>query len=442
MSIRSLPKLALLGAIVMSMALPVSTYAAWTEVSIPGETQRPQDIIYFNSLFVAVGYDAEIITSPDGANWTLRSLLVNPVDPENPEYLAAFRAVASDGSKLVAVGDNGLVASSTDGTTWTVTQEPVEGANGYADIAYGNGVFVVTNFTSSVLVSTDGVEWVEHSVTNDGTVRNIAFLEEEFVAIPSSGDTAYLSENGTSWNGITSNLSGFYFIEAFAFTFDALYAGGRDPSGPAISYATDESGFTSANLDNLPASDAFISGFASDGSVVAAVGGQYSVATYLYVSSDGTNFGLQEPDFSSSSNGIIYANGLWVIIGEGFAAYTDSLSGGGSTPYLVDGATDLGGGWYDTWLGDLNINSWPWVYAGVGWFYAGNAGNSNASSWFFFTNAQLNCWVWASENSAQWVYCQPTGQPLGWWFVDGDSVEGFTYLFGPDGAVIGIQDEF
>ncbi len=125
----------------------------------------------------------------------------------------------------------------------------------------------------------------------------------------------------------------------------------------------------------------------------------------------------------------------WTALSEyGFIGSTDS------TPYLEEGADDFGGGWYGTWLGDVNLNAWPWVYSAIGWFYAGNSGNSNASSWLYMTNTKLECWLYSSETVFPWVYGQPTGAAEGWWFVDGDSVDGFTYFFGS--SVIEIEDEF
>lgn len=433
--------------LVLGLALTTSSglRAAWTEVSIPGDVKRPQAMISFNGLYIAVGYNAEIITSTDGMTWTLQSVDADPIDPAEPDQLPAFRAIAASDSLIVVCGDRDIVATSTNGTDWTVTQQATPDGNGMYGIAYGNGIFMASNFSQSVLTSTDGATWTERTVTGaTETLRNVTFTDDEFIVIPSNGNMAYLSSNGTSWESFTSNLSDFFFIEAFGSIGDNVFAGGNTANGPGLAYASDTSGFMSSTLDGAP-DKGFITGFASGQGVVAASGGNFfdPQVGYIFASSDnGVSFVLDTDQLSHVANDIVYANGLWVIIGEGYAAYTDSISGGSSAPYLTVGAVDLGDGWYETWIGTLNLNSWPWAYSSVGWFYAGNAGNTNADSWFFFINPQIQGWVYASENTPSWVYAQPPGQPQGWWFVDGESTDGFTLLFGPNGQVITIEDEF
>ncbi len=430
--------------IIAMLGLALNASAAWTQVALNGETNRPQDVTYYNDLYIAAGYDGEIFTSPDGAVWTAQSLPVNEVDG----FVPGFRGIVASDDFVVAVGDNGLIARSANGVDWTIIQQPELSLPGYQSIAYNGTVFVAVTYGNEAFRSNTGASWTAETVTEDAVfLAGIAYTGSAFIAIPQSGSTAYSSADGSEWSSFGSSLWAFSYITNARFAGGMVYATGGIIQGtdtsPALASSDGASVFSYINLSEGELSGPLMDIAEGPGGEVVAAGGIYQESTTLFTSTDGVGFAQVNTDLTSSPNAIVYANGLWVIVGEGYAAYTDSLSGGGgSTPYLVDGAIDLGNGWYDTWLGDLNINSWPWVYAGVGWFYAGNAGNSNASSWFFFTNAQLNCWVWASENSAQWVYCQPTGQPLGWWFVDSDSVEGFTYLFGPGGAVIGIEDEF
>lgn len=113
-----------------------------------------------------------------------------------------------------------------------------------------------------------------------------------------------------------------------------------------------------------------------------------------------------------------------------------------SLPYLVAGAIDFGHGWYGSWIGTIKINSWPWVFGSLGWFYAGTAGNINTGSWFHFINPMLNCWLYASQNHPQWIYLLDSEQPEGWWFVDRENGADPTHLHGPGGATFLIPSQF
>src|SRR5437773_11108425 len=67
---------------------------------------------------------------------------------------------------FVAVGANGTVMSSPDGRAWT--QRPSGTIQFLESITYGNGTFVaVGDFT--VATSTNGLIWTQQSVTVDGS---------------------------------------------------------------------------------------------------------------------------------------------------------------------------------------------------------------------------------------------------------------------------------
>lgn len=109
--------------------------------------------------------------------------------------------------------------------------------------------------------------------------------------------------------------------------------------------------------------------------------------------------------------------------------------GGVVNDYLTPGSSELGGGWYFGWIGTFNPGGWPWVIQSeFGWMYAGVSGNSNAGSWFYMSHPELQCWLWSSETTRPWVFCEPVGQTNGWWFIDTEAEEGFFYLFKQDGS--------
>jgi hypothetical protein len=96
-------------------------------------------------LFVGVGLHGLRMTSVDGLKWSER------MTGEEGEHL---NSIVWAGDRFVAVGAGGTYISP-DGLKWT------REANEHAPtaVAYGNGVFVGSNWKGRLLRSTDGVKW-------------------------------------------------------------------------------------------------------------------------------------------------------------------------------------------------------------------------------------------------------------------------------------------
>jgi len=127
---------------------------------------------------------------------------------------ASLNAIVYGNGLFVAVGDNGTIVTSPDGETWTLR------TSGTTDrlpaIAFGNGHFVATrvNRSNPALTSGDGITWKPASVTNaDGTVaatgayETIVFGEGRFLAGGSSSSGKFeliSSEDGMSFRTVTA----------------------------------------------------------------------------------------------------------------------------------------------------------------------------------------------------------------------------------------------
>ena len=231
----------------------------WTRLT---STRKLHGVTYGNGLFVAVGKNTAILTSPDGFNWTTRSV-------SSDGYL---ERVIWANSLFVAVGEAGLIVTSPDGISWTklpaVTPSDLEG------IAYGNGVYVAVggyfpgDAVATVLTSADGTHWTEQFSVNYFGVRAraVTFAKNRFVMVGNDGLTA-TSTDGKTWSP--------YFIyydnlRAVTYTAGKFVAVGND--GLVIS--SEEGGYwtinrcpASMNLrDVLPASDALLA-VGSNGSI-------------------------------------------------------------------------------------------------------------------------------------------------------------------------------
>jgi probable HAF family extracellular repeat protein len=131
------------------------------------------------------------------------------VKPSN--VTSALNAVAFGAGLFVAVGDDGVILTSPDGEVWTPR---VSGnIDRLAAIAFGNGRFVVArqNPAAPILTSPDGITWAPGAVTNsDGTPQqSLAFATVAFgggrfmTAGPLSQDIVLTSTDGISFHPVT-----------------------------------------------------------------------------------------------------------------------------------------------------------------------------------------------------------------------------------------------
>ncbi|MDB6119922.1 MAG: cell wall/surface repeat protein, partial [Verrucomicrobiaceae bacterium] len=175
--------------------ISASAFDTW----VKRDSKTPDDltrVIWTGTQYVAVGTHDAIVTSPDGVEWTKRSL---PVSSEK------LTGVTANSSMLLAVGENanhnGITQRSIDGgQTWisglvsfTLNNKTVT-APGLVDVTWTGFQFVaVANGYS--LASADGITWTAtplaglvptHITTSGGTLRQIISGNKSFI---SSGST-------------------------------------------------------------------------------------------------------------------------------------------------------------------------------------------------------------------------------------------------------------
>lgn len=183
-----------------------------------GTTETLKDVAWNGSdLYVAVGVEGTIQTSPDGQTWTIRTSNTTN-DLNKVDYL---------NGRFIVVGKSGTIISSTDGISWTAqasgtTQE-------LKDLASSGGKYVVVggdaNYNPIVLTSDDnGISW--SSVTNDPAFINITFVtvtygDGVFMALMKNGQV-YRSDNGAAWTKM-NDLPG----TSTQYPTDIIYAGGK-----------------------------------------------------------------------------------------------------------------------------------------------------------------------------------------------------------------------
>jgi hypothetical protein len=156
-------------------------------------------ITWTGNMWLAVGDDTEIDTSPDGVHWTDQLKFVITPTP-------AMKAVVAAGSVFVAAGTNGTIVTGTNLQNWNMTGSPAFGLTTIlTGLAYdpdpGHQILVAVSNNGTIFTSPDqGTTW---SVVAGAPVegwRNIRWLEGPglFIAV-GVGQTIATSPDGLHW---------------------------------------------------------------------------------------------------------------------------------------------------------------------------------------------------------------------------------------------------
>jgi len=296
-----LPVLPLAG-LVLCLALPrlgaqTDPLDQWTSHSY-GNGSR--GIAYGNGQFVAVG--ATIQTSADSVNWT-----------NHPTNLAQLYGITYGNGQFVAVGTvgygYGAVMTSTDGATWTLRENGRQFGAQFGvlyGIAYGNGQFVAAGGGPVILTSADGTNWTHlFPGSASADLNGVGYGNGQFVAVGYGvGDTVQTiltSADGASWTERASGTVGMLFGAAYGngqFVVVGKYG--------AILTSTDGATWTGR------------SSAASDLSGIAYGGGQFVAAGggAIVTSADGTNWISRNSGTLDHLWGVAYGKAEFVVVGD------------------------------------------------------------------------------------------------------------------------------
>ncbi len=149
------------------------------------------------------------------------------VRPSNTS--ASLNGVVFANGLFVAVGDNGAIVTSPDGEGWTPR------ASGTTDqlraIAFGNGRFVATRVNRSIpaITSTDGINWAPVTLSDSngatatsGAWDSIAFGGGRFMAVGAVGSALNSTEIMTSTDGISFQTVKYARYPAPSYLIEAL----------------------------------------------------------------------------------------------------------------------------------------------------------------------------------------------------------------------------
>ncbi len=177
-----------------------------------------------NGLYVAVGDNARIMTSGNGADWTVEEVpLTNSVSSTN----TAFLCVGGTTNLLVAAGSKGSLAispnllvavietnqdgslftnyASTLGVVWYALPAPAGTTNDLAGVGTFSNNFYLIGGNGTLLNSPDGTNWSQLASGTANYLSGIAACTNGLLVLTGNAGTILTSPDGTNW---TSRASG------------------------------------------------------------------------------------------------------------------------------------------------------------------------------------------------------------------------------------------
>ena len=165
----------------------------WTAGGSDKFSGVPEDIVFGNGRFVAVGKSGKSYYSLDGQIWTAMSGL---------DSSSGFYGVTYGNGRFVTVGDNCQVYYSTDGETWMKANGPGKTVRAYS-IVYGKDRFVIVGEQGYSYYSFDCETWVYMSgLSTSTTMKSVIYGNNKFVTVGDNG-TSYYSSDWETWNAMS-----------------------------------------------------------------------------------------------------------------------------------------------------------------------------------------------------------------------------------------------
>ena len=293
-----------------------SACASWTQRTVPNGNY--QGLAFGAGLFVAPGNNSnQVITSPDGATWTSRTI----------GSTSFWSAITFGNSRFVIVSNGGATAfTSTDGINWTSQTAISLNSRG---IAFGAGLFVTTSTGSAnYMTSPDGVTWTSRSMpggqAGSAGSSTIAFGNGVFMVMGSENNNTnyFTSTDGINWTLRTSPVTtgaaaNVQFING-RFIMNTPYSVGMAANqiGTYFSTSTDGINWTTPVLQTSISNNTFYPVAFGNGGYCSVAAGNQSGS-----SSDALNWTYSTsvlPSVSTLSyRGLVFANNTFVAIAGG-----------------------------------------------------------------------------------------------------------------------------
>lgn len=153
--------------------------------NISGSFWITDKVCYDNGKYVVIGNPTNILWSADGRNW-------NVADPATNVWL---RNCAGGDGKFLIAGDNHTLLVSTNAHEWEVRTVPAN----FTDMVYGNNLWIAST-AERIYASTDLVNWTNMYNGSFGLVLNtVSYGQGRFIAAGAGGSD---NPNGSLWGSV------------------------------------------------------------------------------------------------------------------------------------------------------------------------------------------------------------------------------------------------
>ena len=288
------------------------------------------NLIWLAALGICLGSNAAPLTE-----WHVRNSTVE----------AGFEGVTYGAGVFVAVGEQGTIVSSPDGVTWTKETNPA--ALTLEDILHANGVFVAVGRGPTLMTSPDGHAWTKHTYDQGSGPLNLIHDGSRFVLLK-AGASLSISTNGVNWTQ-AGGVGALYDAGGIAFGNGTYVEVGYKRTGQppdvysALSLSgpwTKRDGKSTANMFGVGfAKGLFIAG-GQDGTLITSpdgsdwtardsktsgfiwsvtAGGPYAVAASqwgrMLVSENGIDWLRMETEVTGHLKDVVFGQGTFVAVG-------------------------------------------------------------------------------------------------------------------------------
>lgn len=253
-------------------------------------------IAFGKSLFVAVGNAGQVLTSPNGNDWTAQSSGTS----------SNLSAIVFGNNQFIAVGKGGELIRSLDGITWAKPSVLLFFPFDFRAITYAKGLFVAGGTRGVIYTSPDGLDWTYQGTGVSNIIMGLASDGNQFVAVldsSASPQNILTSPNGFDWTLRDTGIQeGMYGIAASSSTFVIVGYGGKLATSPDGIAWTVRASDTTQLLRGVSALNGGFYAFGDNGTIT--------------VSGSGINWSQTVGSGADSFNQVIYASGKFVAVGQ------------------------------------------------------------------------------------------------------------------------------
>jgi len=168
----------------------------WHDATMTGYAGGIVNIVWNGSMFVAIGRNREIQTSPDGITWTHRAIDISS------GYLGEWNGLVWNGATFLVIGNSGEIQTSTNGEVWESRQASGGYTGTWNGIASKENHIVAVGDNGEIQTSTNGIDWTICSIPSGyHTVSwSVVASNKEGWLVASSTGQKIVSEDGITWS--------------------------------------------------------------------------------------------------------------------------------------------------------------------------------------------------------------------------------------------------